>query len=121
VAQQTVAGPPGLGFRILRIEAEGQSLRLASPVILHEPATRETIAWIARFLPSMCDPCNQLVLDEDGPRWVAEVHTQIPDRPASAPEPLLPGRALLVPPWVWFRAAGALGVRFFSGKRRISA
>lgn len=120
VAQQPVAGPPGLGFRILTIEAEGQSLRLASPVILHEPATRETTAWIARFLPSMCDPCTQLVLDEDGPRWVAEVHTQIPDRPASSPEPLLPGRSLLVPPWVWFRAAGALGVRFFSGRRRTS-
>ena len=117
VAQQLVTGPPGLAFRILEIDGEGQSLRLASPVLLHEPATKEAIAWIARFLPSMCDPYTQLVLDADGPRWVAEVHTQMPIRPASTPEPLLPGRALLVPPWIWFRAAGALGVRFFSGKR----
>ncbi|MFZ5481929.1 MAG: hypothetical protein ACOZNI_34535 [Myxococcota bacterium] len=118
VAQQLVAGPPGLGFRILSMEADGQRLRLASPVILQEPATRETVAWIARFLPSMCDPHTQLVLDEEGPRWVAEVHTAMPERPAVVPEPLLDGRSLLVPPWVWFRAAGALGVRFFAGKRR---
>jgi hypothetical protein len=30
----------------------------------------------------------------------------------------MPGRALLVPPWVWFRAADALGVRFFAAKRK---
>ncbi len=120
VAQQLVAGPPGLGFRVLNIEGEGQSLRLASPVILQEPATKETVAWIARFLPEMCDPHTQLVLDEEGPRWVAEVHPQLPSRPASTPEPLLPGRSLLVPPWVWFRAAGALGVRFFAGKRKVA-
>jgi hypothetical protein len=120
VAQQVVAGPPGLGFRVLVIEGEGQVLRLASPVILHEPATRETVAWIARFLPEMCDPHTQLVLDEEGPRWVAEVHPQLPSRPSATPEPLLPGRSLLVPPWIWFRAAGALGVRFFAGKRRMA-
>jgi hypothetical protein len=120
VAQQLVTGPPGLGFRVLEIEGEGSVLRLASPVILQEPATRETVAWIARFLPEMCDPHTQLVLDEDGPRWVAEVHPQLPSRPASTPEPLLPGRSLLVPPWVWFRAAGALGVRFFAGKRNVA-
>ncbi len=120
VAQQVVAGPPGLGFRVLNIEGEGQTLRLASPVILQEPTTPETVAWIARFLPEMCDPHIQLVLDEEGPRWVAEVHPQMPSRPATTPEPLLPGRSLLVPPWVWFRAAGALGVRFFAGKRRVS-
>jgi hypothetical protein len=44
----------------------------------------------------------------------------MPDRPAQVPEPLLDGRSLLVPPWVWFRAAGALGVRFFSGRRKVS-
>ncbi|MES2643276.1 MAG: hypothetical protein V4850_27580 [Myxococcota bacterium] len=121
VAQQLVSGPPGLGFRVLNIEGEGATLRLASPVILTEPATRETVAWIARFLPEMCDPHTQLVLDEDGPRWVAEVHPQLPCRPATTPEPLLPGRSLLVPPWVWFRAAGALGVRFFAGKRKVAA
>lgn len=122
VAQQLVAGPPGLGFRVLHVEGEnGASLRLASPVILQEPATRETVSWIARFLPEMCDPHTQLVLDEEGPRWVAEVHPQLPTKPGSTPEPLLPGRSLLVPPWVWFRAAGALGVRFFAGKRKVSA
>ncbi len=122
VAQQLVAGPPGLGFRVLHIEGEdGASLRLASPVILHEPATRETVAWIARFLPEMCDPHTQLVLDEEGPRWVAQVHPQLPTKSATTPEPLLPGRSLLVPPWVWFRAAGALGVRFFAGKRKVAA
>ncbi len=121
VAQQLVAGPPGLGFRVLHVEGEGgASLRLASPVILQEPATRETVSWIARFLPEMCDPHTQLVLDEEGPRWVAEVHPHLPSKPASTPEPLLPGRSLLVPPWVWFRAAGALGVRFFAGKRKVA-
>ncbi len=118
VAQQLVAGPPGLGFRVLHIEADGASLRIASPVVLQEPATPETVAWIARFLPEMCDPYTQLVLDAEGPRWVAEVHPQLPSKPAATQEPLLPGRSLLVPPWVWFRAAGALGVRFFAGKRR---
>jgi hypothetical protein len=121
VAQQPVAGPPGLGFRVLHIEGEGgASLRLASPVILQEPATRETVSWIARFLPEMCDPHTQLVLDEEGPRWVAEVHTHMPSRAAVTLEPLLPGRSLLVPPWIWFRAAGALGVRFFAGKRKVN-
>lgn len=120
VVQQPVPGPPGLGFRVLTIESHGQTLRLASPVILQEPATREATAWIARFLPEMCDPHTQLVLDEDGGRWVACVHSQMPDRPTPAPEPLLPGRALLVPPWVWFRAAGALGVRFFAGRRKVA-
>ncbi|MFN7146627.1 MAG: hypothetical protein ACK4YP_22830, partial [Myxococcota bacterium] len=122
VAQQLVAGPPGLGFRVLHIEGEkGAGLRLASPVVLQEPATRETVAWIARFLPEMCDPHTQLVLDEEGPRWVAEVHPHLPSKPATTPEPLLAGRSLLVPPWVWFRAAGALGVRFFAGKRKVAA
>ena len=118
VAQQLVSGPPGLGFRVLEIEGEGRSLRLASPVLVQEPAPPEAVQWIARFLPEMCDPHIQLVLDEEGPRWVAEVHAQLPTRPAATPEPLLPGRALLVPPWIWFRAAGALGVRFFAGKRK---
>ncbi len=118
VAQQPVMGPPGLGFRILVIEGPGQELRLASPIVLQEPATRDTIAWLARFLPQTCDPRCQLVLDEQAQRWVAEVHSSLPDAPAPAPEPLGPGRALLVPPWVWFRAANALGVRFFSGKRK---
>lgn len=120
VAQQLVAGPPGLGFRVLHIEGEGRALRLASPVLLHEPAPPEAVQWIARFLPEMCDPHIQLVLDEEGPRWVAEVHPQLPNKPATTPEPLLPGRSLLVPPWIWFRAAGALGVRFFAGKRKAS-
>lgn len=118
VVQQPVSGPPGLGFRILHVEGDGQTLRLASPVVLREPATREAIAWIARFLPSLCDPYTQLVLDEEGSRWVAVVHSAIPDRPSGTPEPLLPGRSLLVPPWIWFRAAGALGVRFFAGRRK---
>lgn len=118
VAQQLVAGPSGLGFRILEIVAEGQELRLASPVILREPATHEAVEWIARFLPAMCDPCQQLVLDPAGPSWIAEVTPKIPTRCTDTPEPLPKGRALLVPPWVWFRAAGALGVRYFSGKRR---
>lgn len=122
VAQQPVPGPPGLGFRVLTIDGEGPAgpcvLRLASPVILREPATAEAVQWIARFLPAMCDPCTTLMLDLEGPQWVAEVHPRVPNAPAANPEPLLPGRALLVPPWIWFRAAWAMGVRFFSGKRR---
>ncbi len=118
VAQTLVSGPPGLGFRVLDIEGPGGALRLASPVIGADPCPAEGVAWIARFLPAMCDPCTQLVLDADGPRWVAEVHAGYPTRPGTSSEPLLPGRSLLVPPWVWFRAASALGVRFFSGRRR---
>jgi len=121
VAQQPVKGPAGLGFRVLSLTTEGAELRLASPVILREPATREAVEWIARFLPTMCDPCQTLVLDEDGPRWIAEVRSTLPSTDAAAPEPLLPGRSILVPPWVWFRAAGAMGVRFFAGKRRTVA
>lgn len=139
VEQQLVPGPPGLGFRILVLEGEarvpeskasdGKSpdakpaelrkcvLRLASPVILKDPAPTEALEWIARFLPEMCDPHSQLVLDETTGRWVAEVHSHMPTRCSVVPEPLPPGRSLLVPPWVWFRAAGALGVRFFAGRR----
>lgn len=119
VAQQPIPGPDGLGFRVLHIDAGEAHLRLASPVILREPASREALSWLARFLPAMADPCTQLIMDQDdGPRWVAEVHPTLPDRAAAGCEPLLPGRALLVPPWIWFRAAQALNVRFFSGKRR---
>ncbi len=118
VAQQHVPGPAGLGFRVLEIAGDGGGLRLASPVLLQEPPTRESVQWIARFLPQMCDPCRQLVLDEAERRWVAEVHTDMPDGPAATPEPLLAGRSLLVPPWIWFRAASALGVRYFAGKRK---
>jgi hypothetical protein len=28
------------------------------------------------------------------------------------------GHHLLVPPWIWFRVANALGKRYFSGRRR---
>lgn len=119
VEQQLVPGVDGLSFRILSLTTEGQSLRLASPVITREPVTQDAIAWIARFLPEMCDPHSQLVLDEAGRRWVAEVHSAMPSRCSVAPEPLPPGRSLLVPPWVWFRAASALGTRFFSGRRKV--
>lgn len=118
VAQSLVAGPPGLGFRILHIEGPGQALRLATPVITQEPATPECSQWISRFLPAMVDPWTQLVLDEDGPRWVAEVLPEMATLPSKSPEPLMAGRSLLVPPWVWFRAAEALGVRFFAGRRK---
>lgn len=118
VAQGLVGGPPGLGFRVLDVHGPGGELRLASPVILQDPCPADAVAWIARFLPAMCDPCTQLVLDHEGPRWVAEVHPTYPTRAITGSEPLLPGRSLLVPPWVWFRAAGALGVRFFAGRRR---
>lgn len=122
VEQQLVPGPAGLGFRILAMEVdtpEGkQSLRLASPVITQDPVTPEAVTWIARFLPEMCDPHSQLVLDEAGRRWVAEVHAKLPTRCSDVVEPLPPGRSLLLPPWVWFRAAGSLGVRFFSGRRK---
>jgi hypothetical protein len=121
VEHQPVAGPPGMGFRILHLEGEGQTLRLASPVILKEPATHDAVAWIARFLPSMCDPCTQLILDEEGPSWIAEVRPDSTADIAAVPEPLPRGRALLVPPWIWFRVAGALGVRFFAGRRRMAA
>lgn len=121
VEQHVVPGPPGLGFRVLQLEGEGQLLRLASPVLLREPATHDAVAWIARFLPAMCDPRTQLVLDEEGPSWIVEVRPEPPEGGASAPEPLAAGRALVVPPWVWFRAAGALGVRFFAGRRRPAA
>lgn len=117
VGKHTLAGPPGLGFRVLHIESPQGELRLASPVILTEPASAPAVEWIARFLPALCDPCQQLQLDADGSRWVAEVTARMPTRCSSNPEPLLHGRSLLVPPWVWFRAAGALGVRYFAGKR----
>jgi hypothetical protein len=128
VEQQLVPGPDGLGFRILVIEGESNngarqkcSLRLASPVVVQEPASQDAVAWIARFLPEMCDPHTQLVLDERAGSWVAEVHSHLPTRPAAVSEPLPPGRALLVPPWIWFRAAGALGVRFFAGRRKLQS
>jgi hypothetical protein len=79
------------------------------------------VQWIARFLPAMVDPWTHLVLDEDGPRWVAEVLPEMASAPSKAYEPLMPGRALLVPPWVWFRTAESMGVRFFAGKRKTSA
>lgn len=121
VEQTLVAGPPGLGFRVLELDAGGSALRLATPALTAEPAPKEAIQWISRFLPAMCDPWTQLVLDLDGPRWVAEVLPEMAAKPSKAFEPLLPGRALLVPPWVWFRAAEALGVRFFSGRRKVAA
>jgi hypothetical protein len=107
--QEPVKGPPGLTFRVLAIEGGGQSLRLATPVLSKEPATKEAAQWIGRFLPSMCSPWTQLVLDVDGPRWIAEVLPEIATAPTTRLEPLLPGRALLVPPWTWARAAAALG------------
>ncbi|HNH46133.1 MAG TPA: hypothetical protein PKY30_03790 [Myxococcota bacterium] len=119
VEQQLVPGPEGLGFRVLSIRTEGRELRLAAPALLREPATPEAVAWIARFLPEMCDPHTQLVLDEANRRWVAEVHSHIPTR-CAAPEPLPAGRSLLVPPWIWFRAANALGQRFFAGRRKVA-
>jgi hypothetical protein len=97
--------------------AEGE-LRLASPVILREPATAEAVEWLARFLPAMCDPCQQLVLDLETGKWIAEVFPRLPKLLPGAHEPLAAQRAVLVPPWVWFRAAGACGVRYFSGRRR---
>lgn len=107
-----VEGPFGLAFRILAIQDEaGGSLRLATPRLTREPASKEAAAWIARFLPTMCDPFSQLVLEEEGGRWVAEVSSQMPCKPSMTQEPLPPGRALLVPPWVWFRTAMAMGVR----------
>jgi hypothetical protein len=122
VDPKLVSGPQGLGFRVLDIHSRSPQhpgrLRLASPVFLQEPPTAEAVAWVARFLPDMCDPCSQLVLDEVAGTWMAEVHSHCPDREAPNPEPLPEGRALLVPPWVWFRAAGALNVRFFAGKRK---
>ena len=118
VSQQLVTGPPGLGFRLLNISAEGTQLRLATPVITQEPVTPECVSWIARFLPAMIDPWTQLALDEDGPRWVAEVLPEMAQKASTSFEALLPGRALLVPPWVWFRAADTLGVRFFNWKRK---
>lgn len=119
VGKTLVGGPAGLGFRTLHVETGDAALRLSSPVITAEPPSAEAVAWLARFLPAMADPCTQLVLDEtDGPRWVAEVHSHLPSRPSTTREPILPGRSLLVPPWVWFRAANALGVRFFAGRRR---
>lgn len=121
VAQKLVAGPPGLAFRILTVKAGDDEVRLASPVVTQDPATPEAVQWIARFLPSMCDPYTQLILDEDGPRWIAEVWGELTDGEAKVREPLLPGRSLLVPPWVWFRAADALGVRFFAARRRYVA
>ncbi len=122
VDPKLVAGPRGLGFRVLDIQSKGPApggrLRLASPVLLQEPPTVEAVDWIARYLPDMCDPCSQLVLDEAAGTWMAEVHSHCPDQESARPEPLPAGRSLLVPPWVWFRAAGALNVRFFSGKRK---
>ncbi len=121
VAQALVAGPPGLGFRVLELDTPGATLRLASPALVAEPATKEAVQWIARFLPAMCDPWTQLVLDLEGPRWVAEVLPEMATSPSATFEPLLPHRALLVPPWVWFRTAEAMGVRFFTGRRKQTA
>lgn len=121
VAQKLIAGPPGMAFRILTFRHGKEELRLASPVITQEPATPEAVQWIARFLPSMCDPYTQLVLDEDGPRWIAEVWGELSDGQNVVKEPMLPGRSLLVPPWIWFRAADAMGVRFFAAKRKYVA
>lgn len=122
VDPKLVPGPRGLGFRVLDIQSRSVEspgrLRLASPVFLQEPPTVEAVEWVARHLPDMCDPCNQLVLDEAAGTWMAEVHSHCPDREGGTAEPLAEGRALLVPPWVWFRAAGALNVRFFAGKRK---
>jgi hypothetical protein len=118
VAQSLVPGPTGLGFRVLELQDGEGGLRLATPALTVEPPSRDACAWIARFLPAMCDPWTQLVLDFDGPRWVAEVLPEMAEHGSERPEPLMPGRALLVPPWVWFRAADALGVRFFAAKRK---
>lgn len=118
VAQNLVAGPPGLGFRVLELETPGNTLRLATPALTAEPATKEAVQWVSRFLPAMCDPWTQFVLDLEGPRWVAEVLPDMAVSPSATFEPLLPNRALLVPPWVWFRAAESLGVRFFAGRRK---
>lgn len=117
-----VDGPRGLGFRILDIQSRSTEtpgrLRIASPVFLDETPTAEAADWVARYLPDMCDPCNQLVLYEAAGTWMAEVHSHCPEKESAQPEPLAPGRALLVPPWVWFRAATALGTWFFAGKRK---
>jgi len=124
VDPKPVQGPPGLGFRVLDIQSKSAEhpgqLRLASPVFLQEPPSREAVDWVSRYLPDICDPCSQLVLDEVAGTWMAEVHSHCPDQPGTVREPLPPGRALLIPPWVWFRVAGALNVRFFAGKRKAS-
>ncbi|MSP56267.1 MAG: hypothetical protein EXR69_11790 [Myxococcales bacterium] len=125
VDPKLVPGPRGLGFRVLDIQSRSPEspgrLRLASPVFLQEPPTVEAVDWVARHLPDMCDPCSQLVLDEATGTWMAEVHSHCPDAQSKKPEPLPEGRALLVPPWIWFRAARALNVRFFAGKRNVAA
>ena len=120
VAQALVPGPTGMGFRVLEITSREQVLRLATPALTAEPPPREASEWIARFLPAMCDPWTQLILELEGPRWVAEVLPEMALTPSTRAEPLLPGRALLVPPWVWFRAADAVGVRFFAARRKSS-
>lgn len=120
VAQTNLQGPPGLAFRTLVIESGEQTLRLSAPVITAEPLSEEALDWLARLLPATCDPRQQLLLDEGGDaglHWVADVHSSMPDTPSSAREPLPAGRSLLVPPWIWFRAANALGQRYFSGRR----
>lgn len=121
VSQSLVPGPPGLGFRVLEVQAGASTLRLATPALLLDPVPKEAAQWISRFLPAMCDPWTQMVLDLDGPRWVAEVLPEMATAPSSVREALLPGRAILVPPWVWFRTSEALGVRFFAGRRKVAA
>ena len=123
VAKSTLRGVGGVDFRLLEMSAGGRLLRLACPVITVEPPTPEGIALLARLLPAVCDPCQQLVLVEDeggGTHWVAEVHSALPNVPCATVEPLPPGRSLLVPPWVWHRAARALGLQFFSGRRKVT-
>ncbi len=113
-----VPGPAGLAFAVLAIEATGRSLHLATPMLTQEPATAEAIAWIARFLPATIDPFTQLVLDEVSGEWVAEVHSHAPSRSSRIAEPLPEGRALVVPPWIWYRACWSLGLRPDLGRRR---
>jgi hypothetical protein len=131
VGQQLVSMLPGLAFRTLTLrapsarvhtpevdvteratgdvpEGEEQVLRLATPVLTTTPVSGETLAWLARALPVMMDPARPLVLDA----------SRGTDRVGTADDTLSSDEFLIVEPWVWSRAACAMGAWFFTGRRK---
>ena len=85
-----------------------RELRVATPVLTSAPVSPEALAWLARALPVMIDLSRPLVLDA----------ATGSERPGTADDTLHAREYLIVEPWVWSRAACAMGAWFFTGRRK---
>jgi hypothetical protein len=115
ISRHPISTVQGLLFRVLTLESTtGARFAVASPEPERgRPPTGEFIRWLCHFLPSIHDPLSTPMFGytEPDPAWLMELRSGFPeDASTLTPEPLPPGRALVVTPWLWLRLAWALGV-----------